>query len=423
MRKKKTGREKFDGIGLPAIPPISDPRYLQLAVLAAYAITAREVFHFERSHWTTLYCCSLSVCLDLLIGRFYYRKLVFPLSALIIGLASSLLIDARSPLPYLAVVSLASLSKAFIKGGGRHFFNPANFGVVLVLQLLPGDATGMPALFAGYLAPAIVFAVLGLATSAYARQLEVSLSWLGGFLVFGSLRAWLSSSPLAYVLAPVLSPAVLLFTFHMISDPATTPRTRKFRILFGSGVALLDSAMRYAQIPNAPFYSLFLVSCLLPWIRAREEAGEPLVEKARTSGKARAIAATVWIGLFIFSELAHSKPLRGLGWPTLAQWLPPFRYGHVQYDSILKKIHVHYYVSPSDPARLERLWDLVKTPAWGWKEGNLDIQALLNPRYLLHLCAENPETIGSFRIREYLLGENTRYDDWKEREEPCSRAR
>jgi Na+-translocating ferredoxin:NAD+ oxidoreductase RnfD subunit len=252
------------------IPGLRDARWLQLAVLLGYAIVAREVFHFERSHVTTAGCLAVAIGLDLLLGRFWFRKTNFPLSAAIIGLASSLLIDARTPYPYLAVAALGILSKAFLTYNGRHIFNPANFGVCVALLLAPQYVTGMPQLFSGYLAPSIVFAILGLITVWYARQLEVSLSWLAGFALFALPRALLGGTPVLLALAPLAGPGLLLYTFHMISDPATTPRTRVPRIAYGFAVAAGDALFRQLEIPYGNFYALLVVCAFLPWIREWE---------------------------------------------------------------------------------------------------------------------------------------------------------
>src|SRR6185369_5864746 len=127
---------------------------------------------------------------------------------------------------------------------GRHLFNPACFGVTVMLQLAPWWVTGMPSFFGGYLTPSLVFAALGLVTVLYARQTAVSLSFIAGFLALGLLRAAALRSSVRVVLGPALGPAFLLFSFHMISDPSTTPRTTRMRITFGLAVALLDAAFR-----------------------------------------------------------------------------------------------------------------------------------------------------------------------------------
>ena len=63
---------------------------------AHFAVVAREVFHFERTHATTALCVALAIALDLVAGRLLYGEARFPLTPVIIGLACSLLMNARA---------------------------------------------------------------------------------------------------------------------------------------------------------------------------------------------------------------------------------------------------------------------------------------------------------------------------------------
>ncbi len=253
------------------IPPHRDARYLQLFVLVIYAIVARQLFYLERSHWVLLVCLSGAVGLDVVLGAIYYRKVILPLSACIIGLSSSIIIDARAWYFYLFVVLAAVFSKAFITYRGKHFFNPTNFAVVLALQIFPYDVVSIPTLFSGYLWPSVVFAILGVMTTWYARQVEVAGSWIVGFLFFAVVRSWLKHASLVLSMGPALSSAFLLFSFHMITDPVTTPKDRNERIAFGFLTALFDATFRYLEIPHGIFYSLFLTSVVMMCAR-REPA-------------------------------------------------------------------------------------------------------------------------------------------------------
>jgi Na+-translocating ferredoxin:NAD+ oxidoreductase RnfD subunit len=232
---------------------------------------AREFFHFERTHWTTAACIATSVILDLFWGKLLYKKVNFPLAAVIIGCASSLLMDSRWPWIYVTAAAIAVTSKAFLTYKGKHVFNPANFGVSCMLLLLPEKAASMPHLFAGYIVPSIIFFSLGLFTVLWARQSEISFSWLLGFVVFGLVRAELKGIPVIRVLAPLLGPGILLFTFHMISDPASTPRTRPWRIAFGLTVAAIDATLRFYEIPSSPLFALLITAPAMPFIRDWEE--------------------------------------------------------------------------------------------------------------------------------------------------------
>lgn len=246
------------------LPAPSDPRYIQLGVLLAYAVSAREFFHMDRSHLVALSCCCIAMLLDILIGVIKFKRLRFPVSAIIIGLATSLLIDSRYWSIYVIATCLAIFSKAFIAINGRHIFNPANFGVVCVLAALPQFVTGIPSLFGAYILPSFIFLTLGIFTVWRAQQRTVSFSWLLGFILFSLIRGQITGSGFLLAALPILSPSLLLFSFHMISDPATAPETSRGRLLFGLLIAAMDALFRLWQIPFGNFYALFVVAALLP---------------------------------------------------------------------------------------------------------------------------------------------------------------
>lgn len=246
------------------LPSWKDPRYLQILILTGYSIVAREVYHFERPHITTIICLIWAIIIDSLIGKIYFKKINLPLTSIIVALASTLLIEAQSIYPYLAVVTLAIISKAFFRENSQHIYNPANFGVTVVLLLAPSYATGMPGLFNGTYKISIIFLALGLLTAFWARQLLISVSWIIGFIFLGLLRAYWLHTPVLANLSLVLSPGFLIFTFHMITDPATAPKTLQKRILFGLTIAIFDAIFRIFQIPYGIFYAYFIVSSISP---------------------------------------------------------------------------------------------------------------------------------------------------------------
>ena len=49
------------------------------------------------------------------------------------------------------------------------------------------------------------------------------LAWLGGFVLQAAVRSLIQGTPMVAALLPVTGMAFLLFTFYMVTDPATTP--------------------------------------------------------------------------------------------------------------------------------------------------------------------------------------------------------
>ena len=74
------------------------------------------------------------------------------------------------------------------------------------------------------------------------------MGWLGGFLLQAVLRSQIQGTPLVAAVLPVTGMAFLLFTFYMVTDPATTPRAPLPQFAFGVAVAaaygVLDGGSR-----------------------------------------------------------------------------------------------------------------------------------------------------------------------------------
>lgn len=241
-----------------------DPRVFQVLALLIYSTVAREFFYFERSHFFTLFIVSWGVGLDLLIGRFIFKSVNIPYTPMIAGFATSILIDSPHLWIYLLSVSAAVLIKAFLTYKNRHFLNPANSGVTFVFLLFPTLLVANAKMF--NFNPEIVglFLCIGTLVALYARVIQISILWLISFFTFALIRHFIYGVPFELAVMPMKAATFMLFTFHMITDPATTPRSFWGRGLFCLLVAALDAVFRHNMIPFGIFYSLFIVSFLNP---------------------------------------------------------------------------------------------------------------------------------------------------------------
>ncbi len=74
------------------------------------------------------------------------------------------------------------------------------------------------------------------------------LGWLGGFLLQAVLRSQIQGTPLVAAILPITGMAFLLFTFYMVTDPATTPVSPRDQFVFGAvgcrGVWSADAGAR-----------------------------------------------------------------------------------------------------------------------------------------------------------------------------------
>jgi Na+-transporting NADH:ubiquinone oxidoreductase subunit NqrB len=205
--------------------------------------------------------------LDTAFAWLRLRVLLIPLSGLISSMGLLLLCDSPDVWPYPVVAALAVLSKQFIRVDGKHLFNPLNFGIVVGLLFASGDMTIVASRWGGGLLGLGLISLLGLVVVTRAHRLDVALTWVLTFLAGALIRSRLTGAHLETVLSPMSGAAFALFTFFMITDPMTTPESRKGRIAFIVLLGLLDATLRYDQTNHAPFYALFVLCGALPIFR------------------------------------------------------------------------------------------------------------------------------------------------------------
>jgi Na+-translocating ferredoxin:NAD+ oxidoreductase RnfD subunit len=151
-------------------------------------------------------------------------------------------------------------SKNFIRLG-RHIFNPASFGLGFISivfaqtvswwgpsSLYPTDPKTLP-LFLILLSP---FLVSGIRMKRY----FITFSFLS-FYALGSMIFFRSTNAILNLL---LDPTVIFFSLVMITEPMTSPNSRKNQILFGLFIAI------FAIFGSRIIYQIPLLKTLDPLI-------------------------------------------------------------------------------------------------------------------------------------------------------------
>ena len=110
-----------------------DPRWIIAFILGSYNVLGFTVLGFNRSPLQMLVTSVMACLLELFLCYWVQRKWIFPLSALISSFSLSLLLNYSHSYWILTVpVFFAIGSKYFLTFNGRHFFNPALTGVVML---------------------------------------------------------------------------------------------------------------------------------------------------------------------------------------------------------------------------------------------------------------------------------------------------
>lgn len=258
-------------------PARGDPRFAISAILAAYVTLGIAVLGFNRSPLQVAITVGAAVLLDMTLHRvFRGGPTLFPLSAVITGLSLSILANYAHGLWFALVpIFLAIGSKYLFTFRGRHLYNPALFGVAASLLLADGMISESPAYQWGGTYAAVVFVVtLGLLLFVLpVRRGTLIVSFLAFYFIALAARAWLTRWHMpveTWFMGALTSPAFYLFTFFMITDPQTSPESRRGQVLMAFGIVAVDFLLHLKFTLSTHFFAAFTCATLrLAWLHGR----------------------------------------------------------------------------------------------------------------------------------------------------------
>jgi len=217
------------------------------------------------------------------------RFIEFLLSAHITGLACAMLLYANErlgPVIFASIVAICSkcLLRVPTERGTRHFFNPSNFGITITLLAFSWVSVAPPYQFTenmtgvgDWILPAVIVCTGTFLNARFTRRLPLIAAWVGGFVAQAALRSLFTDISFGAGLVPMTGVAFILYTFYMVTDPATTPEGRREQILFGFSVAAVYGVLMMAHIVFGLFFALTIVCTFRGlwmyakrWVRSRE---------------------------------------------------------------------------------------------------------------------------------------------------------
>jgi Na+-transporting NADH:ubiquinone oxidoreductase subunit NqrB len=183
------------------------------------------------------------------------------LSALVTGLSLSLLLRANSDLVMIFAAFMAIASKFIFRFNQKHWFNPANFGIVSAL--LFGSAWISPGQWGHDLWLVLIFAGLGFAVLGKVGRWDTSVAFFASYAALEGIRNFYLGWTMDVLLHRLSSGSLLLFALFMITDPRSTPNARLGRIFWAILVGIVSFIFQnYLFISAAPFWALFVCAPL-----------------------------------------------------------------------------------------------------------------------------------------------------------------
>jgi Na+-transporting NADH:ubiquinone oxidoreductase subunit NqrB len=183
-------------------------------------------------------------------------------SALITSLGLALLLRADRVSTMILAGVLAIASKFIFTHDQKHWFNPANFGIITALILTP-DAWVSPGQWGDDWWYLLLFIGLGGIVLRRVGRWDTSVAFFGAYALLEIVRnIWLGWT-WDVSIHKLMSGSLLLFTLFMITDPRSIPNARSTRIIWSISIAGLAFILRnYFYINEAIFVALFALSPL-----------------------------------------------------------------------------------------------------------------------------------------------------------------
>ena len=207
-------------------------------------------------------------------GGGFKRLADFLLSAHISAMAVSMLLYANErllPVAFAAAVAIGSKAIFQVRCGerARHFLNPSNFGITVTLLVFPWVGIAQPYQFTenlghigDWVLPAVIVCSGSFLNWRFTHRVPLLLAWVGAFALQAIVRHFLFGAAVLPSLAPMTGVAFLLFTYYMVTDPATTPASRRAQIFFGASVAAMYGVLMAFHVVFGFFFALTIVTAL-----------------------------------------------------------------------------------------------------------------------------------------------------------------
>jgi enediyne biosynthesis protein E5 len=286
-------------IAIPAPQPSKAPRWkkwfsFENRFIAPIFITlilllGEFTYGILESYQKTLLAIGTAIVVELILSRTFYGKWPHVASAYITGISVGILLRSPAYWPYAVCAAIAITSKYVLRFRGKHLWNPSNFGICVVLFLLPTSVAMLSIQWGNNLWSLLVIWLLGSLIIWRLRRFHISATYVVSFLVLAVLRAWIIHQPVLAEISPITGPEYQLFIFFMITDPKTTVRSRTGQCIVAFLVALLEMFFRFDQSVYAELYALFWVGPIAMlieiWLDARrKQAPAPAAVLAPSSG-------------------------------------------------------------------------------------------------------------------------------------------
>ncbi len=180
--------------------------------------------------------------------------------------------------------------RAPVRGQLRHYMNPSNFGILIILILFPWGSIAPPYHFTENLNDVGSWILVGVIlvsgtvlNAMLTKRVWLMAGWLSFFVLQAIVRGLLFGTAIPSALTVMTGVAFVLYTNYMVTDPGTTPSKPGAQFVFGASVAVVYGLFMVAHIA----YGLFFATAIVCLIRGSFLWGLHFVDKSRAQFEAQ----------------------------------------------------------------------------------------------------------------------------------------
>jgi Na+-translocating ferredoxin:NAD+ oxidoreductase RnfD subunit len=300
---------------LRRVPALNDVRVQFFVLLCCYLTVGITYLGFNRTPAQLLVTVVSACLLDVIFHYILKRQWLFPFSAAITGVSLGILMNYSHGIWFSFVpVFFAISSKYMITFKNRHVFNPSLFGIVIALLISDGMISVAPSYQWGSSLAVVIF-IISAALVVFLFKIKrttLVVSFIILYAIALALRAWLTRwhiPPETLFFGTFSSPAFYLFTFFMITDPASSPSTGRGQFVMALVIVLIDLGLHKFQSYSTLFYSGFIYFSLrFIWIHIRNSYLTKQMPNILLGIKAILVSVCIAVP----------------AWYTYHQWIMPF---------------------------------------------------------------------------------------------------
>lgn len=243
----------------------ADARNIQISILIVFLIIGIAFLHWEiflLKSLVILVTCLLTQALVIAYLKGNWSTLK---SALITALSLIILLKTNfiSTAFLISVISIGI--KYIFRYNGKHIFNPSNIAIIIGL-LFTNDVWVATGQWGSGFEILLLISILGIVVVSKAGRVDTTLTFIVSYFIMQWIRSvWFLHWPVDVMWQTFTGGNILLFSFFMITDPATSPNTRIERIVWAIGIAIVSFVLANFYFVNAaPLWALAIITGVWP---------------------------------------------------------------------------------------------------------------------------------------------------------------